>query len=64
MAFGYHTSYHGCQMNGPDHLISNHLNTEQVKVCYSDKFAIQILAIQISTVLRYDEIKLSKYNQQ
>ena len=29
----------------PDHSISHHLNTEQVKVGYSDKFAFQISAI-------------------
>ena len=26
----------------PDHSISDHLNTERVKVCYLDKFAIKI----------------------
>ena len=32
-----------------DHSISNHLITKQVKVPYSDKFAIQMFAIQIPT---------------
>ena len=36
MAFGYQTFYHGCSANGPDHSISARLDTEQVKVCYSD----------------------------
>ena len=40
MAFGYQTFYHGRLSNGPDHLISNHLNTKQVNVFYSDKFVI------------------------
>ena len=31
-------------MNGPDDSISDHLNTEQVKFCYWDKFAIQMCA--------------------
>ena len=31
--------------------ISGHLNSEQVKVCYSDVSAIQMFAIQIPTVL-------------
>ena len=58
MAFGYQTFYHGHFSYGPDHSISNHLNTEQVKVSYSVKFNTQIncysdkLAIQIPTVLR------------
>ena len=30
-----------------DHSISDHLYTEQVKVRYSDKFAVQMFAIQI-----------------
>ena len=51
MAFGYQTFYHGRLSNGPDHSISNHLKTEQVKVCYSDKFAIWMFSIQIPTVL-------------
>ena len=36
MAFGYKTFYSGRYSNGPDHTISNLLNTKQVKVCYSD----------------------------
>ena len=35
MSIGYLSFYHGCQSNGSDQLISNHLNTEQVKVRYS-----------------------------
>ena len=35
-----------------DHSISDHLNTKQVKVCYSFKFAIQMFAIQIPTVVK------------
>ena len=50
MAFGYQIFYHGRESNGPDHLIYDHLNTEQVKVCYSDKFAVWMLVIQIPTV--------------
>ena len=34
-----------CLPNGPDHPISYHLNTKQVKVCYSDKFVIQMFTI-------------------
>ena len=29
-------------LHGPYHSISNYLNAEQVKVCYSDRFAIQV----------------------
>ena len=36
MVLGYQTFYHGCLSNGPAHSISDHLNTEQVKVCYSN----------------------------
>ena len=32
---------------------SDHVNTKQVKVCYSDKFTILIFAIQIPTVLTH-----------
>ena len=32
------------------HSMSDHLNTNKVKTCYSDKFAIQMFAIQIPTV--------------
>ena len=38
--------------SGLDYSISDHLNTKQVKVCYSDKFAIWMFAIQIPTVVR------------
>ena len=47
MVFGYQTFYHG-----PDHWISDHQNTQQLKVFYSDKFAIRMFAIQIPTVFR------------
>ena len=36
MAFGYQIFYHGCYSNGPDHLINDHLNTQQLKVHYSN----------------------------
>ena len=36
MAFDYQTFYHGRKLNGPGHSICNHLNPEQVNVCYSD----------------------------
>ena len=36
------------------------LNSEQVKVCYSDVSAIQMLAIQIPTVNRYYEDPLNR----
>ena len=36
MAFGYRNFYHGHILNGIDHSIRNHLNTKQVKICYSD----------------------------
>ena len=45
MAFGYQTFYHGRKSNGPDHSIINHLNNEQVKVRYSDKFAFQMCIV-------------------
>ena len=45
MAFGFRNFY-----RGTDHSISDHLSTEQVKVCYSDKFVNQMFAIQIPTV--------------
>ena len=48
--FGYQTFYHGSKSNGPDHSISDHLNTKQVKIGYSDKFASGRFAIQIHTV--------------
>ena len=51
MAFCNRTFHLGRQLNGPDHSISDHLNNKQVKVCYSDKFTIQMFAIQIPTVL-------------
>ena len=38
MAFGYWTL---------DHSIGDHLNTEQLKACYSDKFTIWMFTIQI-----------------
>ena len=50
MAFDYPTFYYGCLSIGPDHSVSDHLNTKQVKVCYSDKLAIQMFAIHIPTV--------------
>ena len=50
MKFGFQTFYHCHKSNSLDHLISVDLNTKQVKVHHSDKFAIQRFAIQISTV--------------
>ena len=35
MAFYYQTFYRGRLSNDPDHSISDHLNTKQVKVCCS-----------------------------
>ena len=43
-----------------DHSISDHLDTEQVKDRYSDKFIIQMFALQISTV-SYHLFCLPKY---
>ena len=50
MAFDYLSFYHGRLSNDPDHSISDHLNAKQVKICYSDKFAIWMFAIQIPTL--------------
>ena len=38
--------------NGPDYS-RDHLNTEQVKVCYSDKFVIRMFAIQIPSAFLF-----------
>ena len=53
MAFGIQTISHGHYSNGPDHSVSIHLNTKQVKVSYSDTFVIQMYVIQIPTALLY-----------
>ena len=37
----------GMWFDSLDHSISHHLNSKQVKVCYSDKFAFWMFAIQI-----------------
>ena len=53
MAFVNQTFYHGRWSYGPDHYIIDHLNTEQVKVIYSDMFAIWMFAVQIPTVVNF-----------
>ena len=57
MAFSYQNFYHGHQLNSREHLNSNHLNTKQVKLHYSDKLSIGMFAIQIPTV---SQISLNK----
>ena len=52
MALGDQPFNHGGYSNGTDHSITDHLNTKQVKLCCSDKFAIGMFAIQFPTVLQ------------
>ena len=50
----------GIQSGIPDyHMKYGHLNTGQVKVCYSDFSVIQMLVIQIPTVIEFVQSGIS-----